>query len=376
VDTQTQQRVRRVLSAHPVVDGHNDLAWRARELAAYDWDILDISHACPATQTDLPRLRAGRVGGQFWSVYVPSTLPAGEVLAATLEQVDAVHAMVRRYPGDLELALTADDLERSMASGGIASLLGAEGGHCISGSLGVLRMLHRLGVRYLTLTHNDNTAWADSATDDPEHGGLTAFGRDVVREMNRIGMAVDLSHVSADTMRDSLAVCAAPVIFSHSGAREVCDSPRNVPDDVLTTMARAGGVCMATFVPAFVSSACWSWQAEAAQAALEEGIDATDLQRFEPFTQRFARTHPAPVATVDDVVAHIEHLREVAGIDHIGIGGDYDGVPVQPRGLGDVSCYPHLFEALADRGFSDTDLGKIASGNIVRVLRAVEAAAD
>lgn len=365
-----------MLSLHPVVDGHNDLAWRARELAAYDWDLLDIAGACPQTQTDIPRLREGRVGGQFWSVYVPSTLPEGQVLAATLEQIDAVHSMVQRYRSDLALALTADDLERAISSGRIASLLGAEGGHCIAGSLGVLRMLHRLGVRYLTLTHNDNTEWADSATDQPVHGGLSAFGRDVVRQMNRIGMAVDLSHVSADTMRDALAVSTAPVIFSHSGARSVCESPRNVPDDVLGTMADAGGVCMATFVPAFVSPACWSWQVEAAQAARAEGIEATDLDRFEPFAVRYAQARPAPVATVDDVVAHIVRLREVAGIDHIGIGGDYDGVPVQPEGLGDTSCYPRLFEALARRGFSDEDLGKIAGGNIVRVLRAVQAEAD
>jgi membrane dipeptidase len=368
--------VSRVLARHPILDGHNDLLWQARQLAGYDWDVLDIAGTCPQTHTDLPRLKAGGVGGQFWSVYVPATLPAEQVLATTLEQIDAVHAMVRRYSDHLALALSAEDVERAMASGRIASLLGAEGGHSICDSLGVLRMLHRLGVRYLTLTHNSSTAWADSATGERLHGGLTEFGRAVIREMNRIGMAVDLSHVSAETMRQAIEVSAAPVIFSHSGARSVCPSVRNAPDDVLRAMAARGGVCMATFVPAFVSSECWSWRTEAGEAARAEGIEPTDLERFEPFTERYARAHPAPVATVDQVASHIEHLREVAGIDHIGLGGDYDGVPQQPEGLDDTSCYPRLLKALAARGFSEEDLGKIASGNILRVLREVQNTAD
>ncbi|HKJ11422.1 MAG TPA: dipeptidase [Ornithinimicrobium sp.] len=369
-------RVSRVLSTHPVADGHNDLLWQARQLAAYDWDTLDLARGCPQTQTDLPRLRAGRVGAQFWSVYVPATLPPERIVAATLEQIDAVHSMVRRYAADLQLAHTADEVERAMAAGRIASLLGAEGGHSIAESLPVLRTLHRLGVRYLTLTHNTSTPWADSATGERLHGGLTDFGRRAVREMNRLGMAVDLSHVSAETMRDALEVSHAPVIFSHSGARAVCESPRNVPDDVLSGLADRGGICMATFVPAFVSPTCWAWRQQAAQAARAEGIEATDLERFEPFTQGYAEQHPPPTASLNDVVQHIEHLREVAGIDHIGLGGDYDGVAVQPEGLEDVSGYPNLLQALARRGFSDEDLGKIASGNILRVMREIEAVAD
>ncbi|MGB5951349.1 MAG: dipeptidase [Ornithinimicrobium sp.] len=364
-------RARALLQTHPLIDGHNDLAWEAREQAGYDWDSLDIGAGTNTTHTDIPRLRTGGVGGQFWSVWVPSTLPADQAIIQTLEQIDAVHSMIAHYPGGLALALTAADIEAAAASGRIASLLGAEGGHSIGNSLGVLRMLHRLGVRYMTLTHNDNTDWADSATDDPVHGGLTDFGREVVTEMNRIGMIVDLSHVSADTMRDALEVSSAPVIFSHSGARAICTSPRNAPDDVLTTMAAGGGVCMATFVPDFVSQDCWDWRMQAASAATDEGIKATDIEAFKPWARRYAASHPAPTAQISDVVAHIEHLREVVGVEHIGIGGDYDGVPDLPIGLEDVSCYPALFAALAERGFSDADLAKIARGNIVRVLRAI-----
>lgn len=377
MQTSSLDRVRSLLQANPVIDGHNDVAWAAREQAGYDWDVLDIGAGTTTTHTDIPRLRAGGVSGQFWSVWVPSTLPIDQAIIQTLEQVDAVHAMIERFPADLALAVSADDVEAAIAQGRIASLLGAEGGHSIGNSLGVLRALHRLGVRYMTLTHNDNTDWADSATDEPVHGGLTDFGRDVVAEMNRLGMLVDLSHVSADTMRDALEVSVAPVIFSHSGARAMCDSPRNAPDDVLRSMAAGGGVCMATFVPDFVSQACWDWRMQAAEAASAEGIEATDLEAFKPWSRWYAQSHPAPTAGVSDVVAHIEHLRDVVGVDHVGIGGDYDGVPDLPVGLEDVSCYPTLFAALADRGFSDDDLAKIAGANVLRVLRdAQEVAAD
>ncbi len=369
-------RVRRLLNAHPLIDGHNDLVWAAREQAAYDWDVLDLGAGTSSTHTDIPRLRAGGVGGQFWSVWVPSTLPTDQAIIATLEQIDAVHAMIRRYPDDLAPALSAGDIEAAQDRSQIASLLGAEGGHSIGNSLGVLRMLYALGVRYMTLTHNDNTDWADSATDDPAHGGLTPFGREVVAQMNTLGMLVDLSHVSADTMRDSLEVSVAPVIFSHSGARAICDSPRNVPDDVLTTMATGGGLCMATFVPDFVAQRCWDWRMQAAEAAAADGIVATDLEAFQPWSRRYAQTHPSPMAQISDVVAHIEHLREVVGVDHIGIGGDYDGVPDLPVGLADVAGYPRLFSALAERGFSDHELAKIARGNILRVLREAEAVAE
>jgi membrane dipeptidase len=339
----TRSRIRDLLLRHPVIDGHNDLPWEARERVAYDWDRLDISQTGLPTHTDLPRLRAGGVGAQFWSVYVPSDLPAGEAVTATLEQVDAVHTMTSRYAADLALATSTAQVERAISQGRIASLIGAEGGHSIDSSMGALRMLFALGVRYLTLTHNDNVPWADSATDEPVLGGLSAFGREVVLEMNRLGMLVDLSHVSADTMRDALDTTQAPVIFSHSSARALCDHPRNVPDDVLARLADNGGVCMVTFVPYFVSQALRDWDREPSGGA-------------------------RPTATLADVVAHCEHVREVAGIAHIGLGGDYDGVDHLPEGLEDVTGYPRLLAALAERGWSDADLAALTGGNILRVL--------
>lgn len=366
----TLARIRDLLVDHPVVDGHNDLPWEARERVAYDWDRLDVGRAGQPTHTDIPRLREGGVGAQFWSVYVPSDLRGGAAVTATLEQVDAVHAMTARYAGDLVLARTVADVERARSQGRIASLIGAEGGHSIDCSLGTLRMLHALGVRYLTLTHNDNVPWADSATDDPVLGGLSPFGREVVREMNRVGMLVDLSHVSAGTMRDALDTTQAPVVFSHSSARAVCDHPRNVPDDVLGRLAGNGGVCMVTFVPRFVSQAVRDWDRDAADAALVEGIGPDDDTARDAFVEQRRRTHPSPTATIDDVVSHCEHVREVAGAEHIGLGGDYDGVDRLPDGLEDVSGYPRLLAALADRGWSDADLVALAGGNVLRVLGA------
>ena len=368
----TSARIRDLLAEHPVVDGHNDLAWEARERVHYDWDRLDISHPGQPTHTDLPRLRAGGVGAQFWSVFVPASLQGDAAVTATLEQVDAVHAMTARYAGDLALATTRADVERAWSHGQIASLMGAEGGHSIDSSLGTLRMLHALGVRYLTLTHNDNVPWADSATDVPVLGGLSPFGREVVREMNRLGMLVDLSHVSADTMRDALEVTEAPVIFSHSSARAVCDHPRNVPDDVLERLAGNGGVCMVTFVPKFVSAAVREWDLETRDAAEVAGVDVDDDTSYDAFVDERRLSHPAPTASIDDVVAHCEHVREVAGGDHIGLGGDYDGVDVLPVGLEDVSGYPRLLAALADRGWSDADLAALTSGNVLRVLGEAE----
>ncbi len=369
-------RVTELLGAHPLIDGHNDLPWAARKLAGYDFDALDIAgDTSGRTHTDLPRLAAGCVGGQFWSVYVPATLAGDHAVSATLEQIDAVLAMVDRYADRLGLARSAAEVERVFASGRVASLMGAEGGHSINCSLGTLRMLYALGVRYLTLTHNDNTPWADSATDEPVHGGLSAFGAEVVAEMNRLGMLVDLSHVSADTMRDALGVTEAPVIFSHSSARAVCSSPRNVPDDVLETLAAGGGVCMAVLAPAFVSQDCWDWRTEAADAARAAGVRPSDLEAFNPFLAAWEAEHPRPVATLAQVVSHLEHLVEVAGIDHVGIGGDYDGVDVLPQGLEDVSGYPRLFATLSEAGWSDEDLVKLAGGNVLRVLRRAEATA-
>ncbi|HET7304896.1 MAG TPA: dipeptidase, partial [Segeticoccus sp.] len=285
------------------------------------------------------------------------------------------HQLIGRYADRLGLARTADEVERVFASGRIASLLGAEGGHSIGCSLAALRMLYVLGVRYMTLTHNDNTPWADSATDEPAHGGLTGFGVEVVREMNRLGMLVDLSHVSPDTMRAALAATEVPVIFSHSSARAVCDCPRNVPDDVLETLPGNNGVCMVTFVPDFVRQECADWRVAAQQAAQEAGVRPADHQAFSAFAEEYTAAHPRPKATLEDVVPHLEHVREVAGIDHVGIGGDYDGTTELPAGLDDVTGYPRLFAALADRGWSDEDLVKLAGGNVLRVMRDAEAGA-
>ncbi|WP_442279053.1 dipeptidase [Terrabacter sp. 2YAF2] len=368
-------RARELLRAHPLVDGHNDLPWEAREQTGYDFEALDISGRLTTTQTDLPRLTEGGVGAQFWSVFVPSTLQGDSAVTATLEQVDAVHRMIGAYADRLVLAGTADEVEQATATGRIASLLGAEGGHSIGCSLGTLRLLHVLGVRYLTLTHNDNTPWADSATDVPVVGGLSEFGREVVREMNRLGMMVDLSHVAATTMRAALETTEAPVIFSHSSALALCDTPRNVPDDVLAALPRNGGVCMVTFVPEFVSPATAAWRVEAAAAAAEVGVEARDWEAFGRFTATWRQQHPKPDATIEQVVAHLEHVREVAGIDHIGIGGDYDGTDTFPVGLEDVSGYPRLVAALLERSWSEADVAQLVRGNTLRVMRDVEAVA-
>jgi membrane dipeptidase len=361
-----------LLRRHPVVDGHNDLLWEARQQVGYDFDRLDVGGHTPTTHTDLPRLAEGGVGGQFWSVYVPTSLSGHAAVTATLEQVDAAHRLVERYADRLALATTADDVEAAWRDGRIASLLGAEGGHSIGCSLGALRMLHLLGVRYLTLTHNDNTPWADSATDDPVVGGLSRFGVEVVREMNRLGMMVDLSHVAATTMRAALDATAAPVLFSHSSARAVTDHPRNVPDDVLARLSGNGGVCMVTFVPAFVNPDCAEWQRQMAAEAQVRGVDEHDPEQRDAFLDEWSRDHPEPTATLDDVVAHVEHVREVAGLDHVGLGGDYDGVRSLPARLEDVTGYPRLLAALADRGWSDDDLARLTCRNVLRVMRDVE----
>jgi membrane dipeptidase len=367
--------VSRLLADHPVIDGHNDLLWTARVATSYDFDRLDVGAGGTPTHTDLPRMRAGGMGAQFWSVYVPTRLTGDDAVSATLEQIDAARLLTTTYADELAFATTADEVEQAWAAGRMASLMGAEGGHSINNSLGTLRQLHALGVRYMTLTHNANTAWADSATDRPVAGGLTDFGREVVREMNRVGMMVDLSHVSADTMRDALAVAEVPPIFSHSSARAVTDSPRNAPDDVLELLAAAHGICMVTFVPKFVNVACADWHRGMVEAAAAEGVAEADGVRFAAFEKRWTLDHPQPPADLADVVAHCEHVREVAGSDHIGLGGDYDGVEVLPRGLEDVATYPALLEALAERGWSEADLAKLTCRNILRVMRDVESGA-
>ncbi|MEV6834832.1 dipeptidase [Streptomyces sp. NPDC051133] len=366
------EEARELLRAFPVVDGHNDLPWALRKHAGYDLDVLDIAgHQGERLHTDLPRLREGGVGAQYWSVYVPADQP--EPVAATLEQIDCVRQLLARYPADLAPALAAADMERARRDGRIASLMGAEGGHSIANSLGTLRGLYALGVRYMTLTHNDNVDWADSATDEPKAGGLTAFGREVVREMNRLGMLVDLSHVAATTMRDALDATSAPVIFSHSSARSVCDHPRNIPDDVLERLPGNGGVAMVTFVPKFVLQAAVDWTAAADDNLRAHGFHHLDTSPEAMKLHRaFEERTPRPVATVSTVADHLDHMREVAGIDHLGIGGDYDGTAFTPDGLDDVSGYPNLLAELLDRGWSQADLAKLTWQNAVRVLGVAE----
>src|ERR1700677_950843 len=330
-----------------LIDGHNDLPWALREQADGDVSKVDVTIPPAAAHTDLDRLAAGGLTAQFWSVYVPSRLAGDGAVTAVLEQIDLTRRLVAAHPERFGLALTADDVSRIVAEGWIASLLGAEGGHAINNSLGVLRMLYQLGVRYMTLTHNSNVDWADSATDEPTAGGLTGFGREVVREMQRIGMLVDLSHVSPDTMRDALDVAVAPVIFSHSSAKALCDTPRNVPDDVLARLPENGGVCMVTFVPSFVSQERADWRAARS-------------------------TEAAPAATVAQVADHVEHVREVAGVGHIGIGGDFDGTDDMPIGLEDVSAYPNLWAELRGRRWSDADIDALTGANTLRTLRAAE----
>ncbi|WP_333733779.1 dipeptidase [Streptomyces sp. IBSBF 3010] len=372
--TDRLDRARELLAEYPVVDGHNDLPWALREQVNYYLAVRDIATDQSAhLHTDIPRLRAGGVGAQFWSVYVRSDLAGDAAVSATLEQIDVVAELLERYPADLRRALTADDMEAARAEGRIASLMGAEGGHSIANSLGTLRGLHALGVRYMTLTHNDNIAWADSATDEPGVGGLSPFGHEVVREMNRTGMLVDLSHVAATTMRDALATSEAPVMFSHSSSRAVCDHPRNIPDDVLAQLPANGGIAMATFVPKFVLPEAVAWTRAADENLRAHGLHHLDTtERAMKLHAAFEAATPRPVATVATIADHLDHMREVAGVDHIGIGGDYDGTAFLPQGLESVAGYPNLIAELLRRNWSAADLAKLTWQNAVRVLRAAE----
>jgi membrane dipeptidase len=363
---------RAMLSRFPLIDGHNDLPWELRELYGSDLAAADLTRRLPDTQTDIPRLVEGGVGGQFWSVYVPAQLTGDAAVTAVLEQVDLVHRMIERYPARFQLALTASDVDEAFRAGKIASLLGAEGGHCINSSLGVLRALHALGVRYMTLTHNDNVGWADSATDQPDCGGLSAFGRDVVTEMQRLGMLVDLSHVAVTTMNQALDIAGAPVIFSHSSAFALTSNPRNVPDDVLARLAVNGGVCMVAFVPFFVSQECTDWFFDLKAFAAGRGLDPDNLEQVFGLLPDWEKDRPMPDATLAQVADHIDHVREVAGIGHVGIGADFDGTPSLPAGLHDVSRYPALFHELQRRRWSEADLKALAGGNVLRALRDAE----
>jgi membrane dipeptidase len=371
VDPALLARAKALHKQVPLIDGHNDYPWALRENAGRDLDALDVSKPQPAIMTDIPRLRAGGVGGQFWSVYVPADDP--RPVASTLEQIDIVHRMTRKYPETFELALTASDVERIFKNGRIASLIGMEGGHSIDSSLGALRMFHRLGARYMTLTHSKNVPWADSATDTPALNGLSPFGEAVVREMNWLGMLVDLSHVSPDTMKDAIAASTAPVIFSHSSARAVNDVPRNVPDDVLALLPKNGGIVMVTFVPGFLSAkvAAWTRAQTAEQTRLQQQFPS-DTGAQKTGLDAWGKANPAPRATIADAANHIDHIRKVAGIDHVGLGGDFDGISSVVQGLEDVSTYPALTVELLRRGYKDDEVKKILGLNILRVMRDVE----
>jgi membrane dipeptidase len=363
-------RARRILRSVPLIDGHNDLPWKIRQSAKSDLDAYDLRQKTPG-HTDLERLRAGGVGGQFWSVYVPGELKSGWG-HTQLEQIELARRMIERYPDHLELALTADDVERAFKAGKVASLMGMEGGHVIENSLGALRGFYRLGARYMTLTHNVTLDWADSAAEPPKHQGLTRFGEEVVHEMNRLGMLVDLSHTSPDTMEDALRVSEAPVIFSHSSARALVDVPRNVPDAILQRVKETDSLVMVTFVPAFVSADTAKAYKDLQPILAEKTAGITDPVEKERVQKEVRDAHPLPKATLAQVADHIDYVRKVAGVDHVGLGGDLDGIDEGPVGLEDVSRYPYLFAELIKRGWTDDDLKKLAGLNALRVLRKAE----
>jgi membrane dipeptidase len=371
------------LEAAPIFDGHNDVPNQLRDRVANQINAFDFEDTTAtaathpegrAMQTDLARLKQGKVGAQYWSVYVPSNSDEAEAVQQVIEQIDVTKRLIARYPEGLRYAETADQVERAMAEGKVASLLGMEGGNAIGSSLAVLRQLYALGARYMTLTHNSNTPWADAATDTPVHGGLSVFGMDVVREMNRIGMLVDLSHVSEATMLDALDVAKAPVIFSHSGARGVTGHPRNVPDSVLARLPTNGGVVMVVALPRFINEGLRQWGAKrAGEEARLKGLWQGQPEKVTEGLAAWDKANPEPKATIKDIADHIDHIRKLAGVEHIGIGGDFDGMPSGPVGFEDVRGYPLLFAELARRGYSQAELEMIASRNAMRVLRSAEA---
>lgn len=359
-----------------VVDGHNDLPWAMRTNADSSFDNADISKSQPQFHTDIDRLRQGNVGFQFWSAYVPaSTRLRGESAQATLQQIDLVHRMIRRYPDVFEMAATADDVDRIVKSGRIASMIGVEGGHSIENSLQFLRRYYDLGVRYMTLTHSDTLDWADSATDDPKSGGLSPFGEEVVREMNRLGMLVDISHVSEETMQDALRISRAPLIASHSSARTIAPHPRNVPDAILRQLPEHDGVIMVNYYSGFIvksSSERLMRRSEYKNKLKKQGLDEKEIDRA---VVRWGRENPMQPGTIEDVLDHIDHIKKVAGVNHVGIGSDFDGVDMLPEQLEDVSTYPRITQGLLNRGYSEEDVRKILGLNLMRVLRKAEAVA-
>lgn len=388
MDSDYQSRVERILKQTPLIDGHNDLPWEIR--ARFKGRLADIDLKSDTSKippppdggaplmTDIPRLRAGLVGGQFWSVYVPVEIKGAEAVKATLEQIDLVKRMAAKYPADFQIAYTAADVRRIHRSGKIASLIGIEGGHQIDNSLAVLRQMYDLGARYMTLTHIRNTSWADAATDTPLHHGLTPFGVEVIREMNRLGMLIDLSHVSPETMQAALAVSEAPVIFSHSSARALVDHPRDVPDDILRLVAKNDGVVMVNFFPTYVSEARRQWEADRAAEAARynnppyNGLFIGQPERAKAAMAHWESEHPRPATKLEQVADHIEHVRRVAGIEHVGLGSDFDGIPDTPRGLEGVDRYPALLIELMRRGWTDGDVAKVAGENVLRVMSAAE----
>ena len=371
------ERARRILREVPLIDGHNDVPWELRQRVNNHLDKIDLSQDTTRLEkpmmTDIPRLRQGGVGAQFWSVYIPTELSGPQAVGTVLEQIDVVHRLAARYPDAFETATTAADIERIHKAGKIASLIGMEGGHSINNSLGVLRQLYAAGARYMTITHSKNNDWADSGTDAPKHNGLTPFGEEVIREMNRLGMLVDLSHVSPDTMRDAMAVSEAPVIFSHSSTRAIDAHPRNVPDEILRKIPEDGGVVMVTFVPSFVSEEVRAWNStEDAEEARLKALNPDNPDAVKTGLDAWRKAHPEPKATLAQVADHIEHVRKVAGVDHVGIGSDFDGITSTPVGLEGVETYPALLAELLRRGWTDEDIRKLAGENILRVMREVE----
>lgn len=378
IDSKTMARIDRILKRTPLIDGHNDLPWALREDYGLRVEGLESGTQGfdPPLMTDMERLRAGRVGGQLWSVYISGTLTGDEAIRTTVEQIDTARRLIGSYPAYLDLASTADDMVRIHRRGRIASMLGVEGGRQMGGSMAALRQFHSLGVRYMTLTHNQTTEWADAATDEPSHGGLAPFGLEVVKEMNRLGMLVDLSHVSPETAKDAIAASRAPVIFSHSDVSALNPHPRNVPDEVLQLLPANGGLVMVTFVPGFLSPQIWAWSRErSAQEARLKSLFPFSKARVEAGLKAWESAHPRPEAQVSDVADHIEHVARVAGHDHVGIGGDLDGITTTVVGLDGVEDYPNLFAELLRRGWSDHNLAKLAGGNFLRVLRQAEAVA-
>jgi len=382
-DKALSARVDRVLTETPVIDGHNDLPWGIRTDFGNVGNIdlsADTSNLRGKTgdgdvhlMTDIPRARKGHLGAQFWSVWIPATTTGPEAVQMTLEQIDIVRTMVAKYPKDFEMASTAADIQRIEKSGRIASLIGVEGGHQINNSLPVLRDYYALGVRYMTLTHSKNTDWADSATDTPAHQGLTPFGRAVVHEMNRLGMLVDLSHVSPETMKAALETTRAPVIFSHSSARALDDHPRDVPDDVLRMVKQNHGVVMVNFYPPFISQAVATWDADRAGASAKfDALYVGQPDRAKAAMDQWKKEHPQPKATIAQVADHIDHIRKIAGVESVGIGSDFDGIEITPEGLEGVDTYPALFAELARRGWTDGELAALAGRNLLRVMREAE----